>query len=194
MLELVGLTDRADERVEGYSRGMKQRLHIARGMLHDPEILFLDEPTIGLDPVAAREQRKVIYNLKLAGKTIFLTSHYMFEVDELCDRVAILKEGNILISDTPASLKNLVTDLEVIEFECLGVSSELLTKLREHRLVLSVHVEMQDQSQILQVQAPVGAELVQDLLGILNGVQVKKITTRQPTLEDAYVKLMNGEA
>lgn len=194
MLEMVGLADRADERVEGYSRGMKQRLHIARGMLHDPEMLFLDEPTIGLDPVAAREQRKVIHNLKLAGKTIFLTSHYMFEVDELCDRVAILKEGSILISDTPASLKNLVADLEVVEFECFGVPNELLAKLREHRLVISVNVETREQSQILQIQAPAGAELVQDLLGILNGVQVKKITTRQPTLEDAYVKLMNGEA
>ncbi len=194
MLELVGLADRADERVEGYSRGMKQRLHIARGMLHDPELLFLDEPTIGLDPVAAREQRKVIHNLKLAGKTIFLTSHYMLEVDELCDRVAILKEGRILVSDTPASLKNLVTDLEVVEFECFGVPADVIASLRTHRLVLSVNVETREQSQLLQIQAPVGAELVQDLLGILNGVQVKKITTRQPTLEDAYVKLMNGEA
>jgi ABC-2 type transport system ATP-binding protein len=193
MLELVGLADRADERVEGYSRGMKQRLHIARSLLHDPELLFLDEPTIGLDPVAAREQRKVIQNLKTAGKTIFLTSHYMFEVDELCDKVAILKQGSILVSDTPASLKKLVTDLEVIEFECFGVPPERIAKIREHHLVISVNVVTEGQSQIVQVQAPVGADLVQDLLAILNGIQVRKINSRQPTLEDAYVKLMDGE-
>jgi len=194
VLEMVGLSDRADERVEGYSRGMKQRLHIARGILHDPEMLFLDEPTLGLDPVAAREQRQVIHNLKLAGKTIFLTSHYMLEVDELCDRVAILKEGRILISNTPSSLKNLVSDLEVVEIECFGLPSDVIDRLREHRRVLSVNLETREQSQLLQIQAPVGAELVQDLLVVLDGVQVKKISTRQPTLEDAYVKLMNGDA
>lgn len=71
LLELVGMTDRANERIEGYSRGMKQRLHIARGLLHDPELLFLDEPTIGLDPIAARDLRQVIHDLRIAGKTIF---------------------------------------------------------------------------------------------------------------------------
>ena len=88
------------------------------------------------------------------------------------------------------------------KFNLLSLSFQLdtktkaghLAKLREHRLVISVNVETREQSQILQIQAPAGAELVQDLLGILNDVQVKKITTRQPTLEDAYVKLMNGEA
>ncbi len=193
MLALVGLSDRADERVEGYSRGMKQRLHIARSMLHDPELLFLDEPTVGLDPVAARELRKVILNLKLAGKTIFLTSHYMFEVDELCDNVAILKQGSILVSGSPASLKDLVTDLEVLELECYGVPPDRVTRIRAHPLVMSVSVKSIAHSQLLQVQAPVGVDLVQDLLGILNGIQVKKINTRQPTLEDAYVRLMDGD-
>lgn len=193
MLNMVGLADRADERVENYSRGMKQRLHIARGMLHDPEVIFLDEPTIGLDPIAAREQRKVIHNLKTAGKTIFLTSHYMFEVDELCDQVAVLKEGRILVSGTPASLKELVADREIVEFECFGVAADVITRLRRHHLVLSVNVETREQSQLLQIQAPAGAGLVQDLLVILNGTRVKKISTRQPTLEDAYVKIMNGE-
>ncbi|HET8605681.1 MAG TPA: ABC transporter ATP-binding protein, partial [Gaiellaceae bacterium] len=81
LLELVGLTGRERERVEGYSRGMRQRLHIARGLLHDPEVLFLDEPTIGIDPVGARELRATIGTLKEQGKTILLTTHYMFEAD-----------------------------------------------------------------------------------------------------------------
>ena len=132
LLELVGMTERANERVETYSRGMKQRLHIARGLLHDPEVLFLDEPTMGLDPVAARDMRAVILGLKQAGKTIFLTSHYMFEVDALCDRVAVIHQGKILTEGTPASLKDLVADLEVVELECYGVPAELIAKLREH--------------------------------------------------------------
>jgi ABC-2 type transport system ATP-binding protein len=179
--------------VETYSRGMKQRLHIARGLLHDPEVLFLDEPTMGLDPVAAREMRAVILGLKQAGKTIFLTSHYMFEVDALCDRVAVIHQGKILTEGTPASLKNLVADLEVVELECYGVPAELIAKLREHPRVESVEIEMRDQTQVLQIQAPAGAELVQEFLGILQGVQVRKVVTRQPTLEDAYIKLVGKE-
>ena len=190
LLELVGMTDRANERIETYSRGMKQRMHIARGLLHDPEVIFLDEPTMGLDPVAARDMRSVILGLKQAGKTIFLTSHYMFEVDALCDRVAVIHQGKILTEGTPASLKHLVADLEVVELECYGVPAELIARLREHPRVESVEIEMRDQTQVLQIQAPAGAELIQEFLGILQGVQVRKVVTRQPTLEDAYVKLV----
>jgi len=194
LLELVGLKDRADERVEGYSRGMKQRLHIARGLISDPEILFLDEPTIGLDPVAARELRQVIHGLKEAGKTVFLTSHYMFEIDALCDRVAVLSKGKILTVDTPSALKRLVADLEVVEIECLGAPSTVIAKLREHPGVEAVNVEAREQTQVLQIQAPAGAELVQYFLRLLDGVRVQKVVTRQPTLEDAYVKLVGKEA
>lgn len=193
LLEMVGLSERANERVEGYSRGMKQRLHIARGLIHDPELLFLDEPTIGLDPVAAREQRKVISDLKNAGKTIFLTSHYMFEIDALCDRVAILHKGRIISMDTPSSLKKLVADLEVVEMECFGVTPTILDNLRKHPAVVAVNVQSHEQIQVLQIQAPVGTELVPEFLKILNDVQVRKIVTRQPTLEDAYVKLVGQE-
>src|SRR5579875_2286090 len=83
LLELVGLRGRERERVETFSRGMRQRLHIARGLLHDPPVLFLDEPTIGLDPVGARELRELVAGLRDRGKTILLTTHYMFEADEL---------------------------------------------------------------------------------------------------------------
>src|SRR5216117_4604942 len=93
LLELVGLKGREHERTEGYSRGMKQRLHVARGLLHDPEVLFLDEPTIGLDPVGARELRATIARLQEGGKTILLTTHYMFEADALCDRIAVISQG-----------------------------------------------------------------------------------------------------
>lgn len=194
LLELVGMADRANERVEGYSRGMKQRLHIARGLIHDPELLFLDEPTIGLDPLAAREMREVIRGLNQTGKTIFLTSHYMFEIDSLCNRVAVMSKGKILVMDTPSALKKVVANLEVVEIECFGIPEGLIAKIRAHPSVQAVNIERLDQSQLVQIQAPAGAELVKEFLGILEGVQVRKVVTRQPTLEDAYVKLVGEES
>src|SRR6185312_3812258 len=101
VLELVGLRGRERERVEGYSRGMRQRLHIARGILHDPEVVFLDEPTIGVDPVGARALRSTIAGLVEAGKTVLLTTHYMFEADALCDRIAVIAKGEIVAQGTP---------------------------------------------------------------------------------------------
>ncbi len=194
LLEMVGLTDRANERIENYSRGMKQRLHIARGLIHDPELLFLDEPTIGLDPLAAREMREMILGLKRSGKTIFLTSHYMFEMDALCDRVAVLNNGRIMVTDTPAALKKLVANLEVVEIECFGIPAELVARIKAHPCVETVNIERLEQTQLLQIQAPAGAELVQEFMGILDGVQVRKVITRQPTLEDAYIKLLGPES
>lgn len=194
LLELVGLKDRADERVEGYSRGMKQRLHIARGLINDPDVLFLDEPTIGLDPIAARELRIVIAELHHQGTTIFLTSHYMYEVDALCQRVAVVNKGKIVMMDTPAALKQLVANLEVVEVECLEVPADSLAALRAHPRVESVNVENRDQIQVLQIQSPGGVEFVPEFLRILETARVQKVVTRQPTLEDAYVKILGKEA
>ena len=103
LLEVVGLKGREHERAEGYSRGMKQRLHVARGLLHDPDVIFLDEPTIGLDPVGARDVRATIASLTEAGKTVLLTTHYMFEADALCDRIAVITQGEIVAEGTPTT-------------------------------------------------------------------------------------------
>jgi len=105
VLELVGLKDRANEKLKNYSNGMKQRLLIARALLHDPEILFMDEPTRGLDPMIALQIRQLISQLAQEGRTIFLTTHYMEEADRLCDRVAIINHGRIIALDTPQQLK-----------------------------------------------------------------------------------------
>ncbi len=105
VLSLVGLQERAKDRVKTYSNGMKQRLLIARALLNQPRVLFLDEPTRGLDPVAAREIRRIITELGQAGTTVFLTTHYMEEADQLCRRVAFLHEGRIVALDTPDRLK-----------------------------------------------------------------------------------------
>ena len=105
ILELVGLTEKADFLVETYSKGMIQRLQIARGLINNPEIIFMDEPTVGLDPVGARMLRDIIKKLKEQGKTILLTTHYMYEADELCDRIAIINKGKLIALDTPKNLK-----------------------------------------------------------------------------------------
>ena len=129
LLDLVGLEGRGDEKVQGYSRGMKQRLHVARTLLHDPEILFLDEPTIGLDPVGAREFREVIRDLQSEKKTILLTTHYMFEADSLCDRVAVIDKGLIVALDTPSALKKHVRDLSVVEIETFDIAPLLVNEI-----------------------------------------------------------------
>ena len=190
LLELVGLTGREKDRVEGYSRGMKQRLHIARGLLHDPPVVVLDEPTIGLDPVGARELRHTVAELARSGKTVLLTTHYMYEADALCNRIAVIADGEIVATGTPSDLKSIVADRTVVEIEAFGAPEETIQRLREAPGVTSVAVEDREQAQVLVVQSPHGLELTQELLGYLDGVRVGRVAAREPTLEDAYVSLV----
>ena len=192
VLELVGLKGREQERVEGYSRGMRQRLHIARGILHDPEVVFLDEPTIGVDPVGARGLRQTIGELVRAGKTVLLTTHYMFEADTLCDRIAVIAQGEIVGAGTPAELKSRVADGTVTEIEVFGVDEPAVARLRALDGVTSVAVEEQEQKQLLIVQTAPGAELTHVILAQLRGVSVGRVASREPTLEDAYVQLVTA--
>src|SRR5215211_3591920 len=191
LLELVGLKGREQERAEGYSRGMKQRLHVARGLLHDPEVLFLDEPTLGLDPVGARELRATIASLTDAGKTILLTTHYMFEADALCDRIAVINRGQIVAEGTPSELKARVAEGRVVEIEVFGVAEERLDALRRLEGVKSVAVEEREQAQVLLVQAEMGVEVTPLVLAHLDGASVGRVSYREPTLEDAYVALVS---
>jgi ABC-2 type transport system ATP-binding protein len=193
LLEMVGLEDRGQEKVEGYSRGMKQRLHIARTLLHDPTVLFLDEPTMGLDPVGARELRQVVKNLQSEKKTILLTTHYMFEADALCQRIGVIDKGRIIALDTPGGLKGYVQDLSVIEFEVFGIPEGVLEKLRAHPDVDTVSVEDRDQKQALLIHSPRGSEAVPGLLKSMDGLRVGNVVVREPTLEDAYIRLVGGK-
>lgn len=192
LLEVVGLEGRGQEKVEGYSRGMKQRVHLARMLLHNPEILFLDEPTMGLDPVGAREIRQVVRHLQAENKTILLTTHYMFEADELCKRIAVINDGRIIAMDTPAGLKQYVKDLAVIELEVFGISDEKLELIRAQPYVETLFLQDQDQRQVLQIHSPRASEVVSDLLACLNGTSIGKVGVREPTLEDAYVRLVQA--
>jgi ABC-2 type transport system ATP-binding protein len=192
LLEMVELKGRERERVETYSRGMKQRLHIARGLLHDPDLLFLDEPTIGLDPLGARELRETIGNLHEAGKTILLTTHYMYEADALCQRIAVIANGSFVATGTPSDLKAVVGDHTIVEIETFGIADEAVERLRRVPGVRAVGVETRDHAQVLLVQSAVGADVVRALLNELSGADTGKVITREPTLEDAYVELVRS--
>ncbi len=190
LLDLVGLKGRESERVEGYSRGMRQRLHIARGLIHDPPVVFLDEPTIGVDPVGARDLRATIASLTEARKTVLLTTHYMFEADALCDRIAVIAKGRIIAEGTPQHLKSGVSSRTVIEIEAFGVSGDAVDRVRSVEGVEAVSVEERDHMQVLLVQSERGTKVTQGLLGHLGDVRLGRISVREPTLEDAYVALV----
>jgi ABC-2 type transport system ATP-binding protein len=192
LLEVVGLKGRERERVETYSRGMRQRLHIARGLLHDPDVVFLDEPTIGLDPVGARDLRRTVASLQEAGKTILLTTHYMLEADELCDRVAVIADGRIVRQGTPAELKADVAHRNVIEIETFGLPDGSLERLRAVVGVEAVAVEERGQVQVVSVQSRRGPELISPLLAELREATVGSVVAREATLEDAYVELVGS--
>ncbi len=194
LVELVGLAGREKERVEGFSRGMKQRLHIARGLLHDPPVIFLDEPTIGLDPVGARELRATIASLAEQGKTVLLTTHYMFEADTLCNRIAVIAKGRIVGEGTPSDLKSFVAEQTVVEVEVFGAGESELERVRRLPGVATVNVDERESAQLVSVSSRAGLELTRDILACFAEVRVGKVATREPTLEDAYVALVSGDS
>ena len=165
LLELVGLTGREKERVEGYSRGMRQRLHIARGLLHRPEVLFLDEPSIGIDPVGARELRATVKALVEQGTTVLLTTHYMFEADELCDRIAVIAGGRIVATGTPGRAQEAGQQRHRGRDRGLRrCPTARAARCGASRACTSVLVEERGQAQVLIVHAEPGAEVTQRVL------------------------------
>jgi len=190
LLDMVGLADRADHRVEGYSRGMKQRLHIAKGLINDPQLIFMDEPTIGLDPEAARETRAMIKGLVEKGKTILLTTHYMFEADELCQRIGVISNGNIVALDSPSELKRFVKDITVVEVEAFGVAETDLAVLRRQPDVTTVNADLEGERQTVRIQTSKGSEFIPIVTKLLSKAKILDVRIKEPTLEDAYLKLV----
>ncbi len=191
LLRLVGLEERAEEKVEKYSRGMKQRLHIAKALVHDPELLFMDEPTIGLDPAGARDIRNMIRDMRAQNKTVLLTTHYMYEAEQLCDRVAVISKGKIAALDTPSALKALVRDISVIELRTYGATGQYVDELKRLPNVVRVVAELDSEPQTIRVQTPLGADLLPSVLSKLpEGAKIIDRTIKEPTLEDAYLRLV----
>lgn len=192
LLELVDLADRRHERVEGYSRGMRQRLHIARGLLHRPRVLFLDEPSIGLDPVAARHLRRTVANLASTGTTVLLTTHYMAEAEELCDRIAVIARGSLRAIGTADELKVGAKGRRVLEVEAYGVEPDRVAAVRCIPGVRDVKLAENGPANVLTVHSEAMTDVESGVLAALSGVRLGRVEKRQPTLEDAYVAIVSA--
>jgi len=187
ILEYLGLSGVEKTLAKRLSGGMKRRLNLAVALLNDPELLLLDEPTVGLDPNIRRSVWDAIKRLKEEGKTIILATHYMEEADELSDRVAIMNEGQIVALDTPEALKKMVGPLAAIELE--------FSKLPENpdkvfsRVSVVEKCILKNEKAVLYTKDPDTALPQVVSLVIENGGKIAKIDVREPTLEDVFVKL-----
>lgn len=188
LFELFELAERADERVGGYSKGMKQRLALARALLHGPELIFLDEPTAGLDPVAARRVRELIARMsREENRTVFICTHNLAEAQRLCHRVAVLEKGKLLALGTPPELAKKLGQRLGLEIEV--EPADLHTALETIRRVTG---KDDLQSEIDQVVVPgIAHRAIPDLIGALSaaGVRVYRVTPQEPSLEDIYFAL-----
>ncbi len=194
VLERVDLVDAADRRVEEYSRGMKQRLHIARGILHRPAVLFLDEPTIGLDPKSARETRKLVRSLTRDGVTILLTTHYMFEAEELCPELAVLSKGRIVAHDTIPGLRSRVGGDRTIEVEAYGFDDREVEDLRSLPGVSKVASEEYGPRTRLTLRIRTPATTPEAVTARLPGHPELTVRERRTSVEDVYLDLVEEEA
>ncbi len=187
LLRLVRLKDRANNRVKSFSSGMRDRLNLAVGLIHEPRLLFLDEPTTGLDPQARLAVWEMIKKLQAEGVSILLTTHYMEEADYLCDRVAIMDDGKIIALDSPAVLKKSIGKLEVIEVKATGIPRALLAKLRKLRDVK----EVAQTSEGLRLLSPTADAILGQVVSLITSkkVRIDSLNVVQPTLEDVFIKL-----
>ena len=191
-LERMGLADRADELVERYSTGMKQRLSLARALLADPPVLLLDEPTLGLDPQSARNLRELILELKREGRAILLTTHYMDEADFLCDRVAIIDHGTIIAMDSPGALKRRLPHERVYRLELKETNGAV--RLKDLVPGAAVVEERRDETKGTLHLALTLAQPERDLAALWTGLaqsgaSVINYSVKEPTLEDVFISL-----
>ncbi|RBQ19460.1 ABC transporter ATP-binding protein [Spongiactinospora rosea] len=187
LLDRLRLAERADDRIETYSRGMKQRLHLARGLVTDPRLLLLDEPTAGLDPIGAKTFREMISELR-RDRTILLTTHDMAEAEQLCDRVTLIGGGKVIATETPATLGAALTRHERVDAH--GVGDALLAELTGVAGVLAAERRPDG-----WVRVETGADGVSAaVLRLLLDAGVTRVRTSLPDLEEAYAHLLGPRA
>jgi ABC-2 type transport system ATP-binding protein len=190
IIELVGLTSAGNRPVEQYSRGMRQRLHVARGLLTDPEVLFMDEPTIGIDPQGAQELRQLIPQFTQRGKTVLLTTHYMSEADELSSQVGIINHGKIIASGTPTEIKRSFSNVAVCEVICRQSDVKTVESLRNIPDIQRVAAVPDGPLQRLTIHVLPGIEIKPSVTQVLGKDNIESIVMRDPTLEEAYLSII----
>ena len=186
LLERFGLYERRGDRAGTFSKGMKRRVTIAMAIIHNPAILFLDEPTTGLDVQSARVIRSLVKELNQNGTTIFLTTHYIEEANQFCQRIAILNQGKIVAIDNPEKLKANLEQQPVIEVS-FGFTENLKNKLVALSGVISV-LEVGDKFRLLVEKVSEAVPLITDFAR-KNNLEIVSINTLKPSLEDLFVKL-----
>ena len=192
LMERLGLTEAADRYVSALSSGMRQKMNLIRGLVTDPRILFLDEPTVALDVGAARDVRREVrrWVQEDPTRTVILTTHYMNEADELCDRLAIVNHGRIVAQGTPPSLKQQVQQDVIVDLQ-LTLGRDLLADLRRLDGVTAATVNQQDGADRFSLLLADDGVLTPVLAIIAgSGREVLGLQKRDPSLEDAFVKLV----
>lgn len=195
LLAFVRMEKWADHRINTFSTGMKQRINVIRALVNQPEILFLDEPTLGLDPQSTAEIRELTKRINTEnGTTIILTTHIMFEAEALCKRMGIIDHGKIVALDTPANLKKLVsgTDVSTFEIEVSNLEPRMMTSVQSLGSVKSL---IQEDSNHLLVRTT-GNDAFDDIVDSLrkNGAKVRMVKNLEPSLEDVFLHLTGREA
>jgi ABC-2 type transport system ATP-binding protein len=187
LLEQFNIEDKAGAKIDEMSGGQQQRLMNARALIHEPDVLFLDEPTVGLDPQARLALWDILRQLHSQGRTIVLTTHYMEEADRLCDRLAIIDRGRLLALDSPAALKQKAPGGTLVEI-ALDADAAPLT---EPARALEGVTRAEAQGQLLRVYTPLGGRLIARLIQLVEekGGHVRNISLTEPSLETLFVSL-----
>jgi ABC-2 type transport system ATP-binding protein len=186
LLERVELADRADELVRNYSKGMKQRLNLVLALVHDPEFLFLDEPTTGLDPKSRRKIWELIGEVKREGKTVIITTHYMDEAEKLCDRIAIIDNGEIVGIGSPSDLKRESNLDRTVEVE-IDHYDDIMEDVKRFGQIKTASYDAHLRS--LKLDCADTHVLVPELLAFFMYKGLRNIKVSEPTLEDVFLKM-----
>jgi ABC-2 type transport system ATP-binding protein len=187
LLERLDIADKAEAKVDQLSGGQQQRLMIARALIHEPDVLFLDEPTVGLDPQARLDLWAILRDLHNQGRTIIMTTHYMEEADRLCDRIGIVDRGKLLALDTPARLKERAPGGTLIELQLDADPQPIIGAVTALEGVLRAEAR----ESVLRVFSERGGRIISPLIQIVEdaGLHVKNIGLTEPSLETLFVSL-----
>jgi ABC-2 type transport system ATP-binding protein len=187
-LEFVGLSSHRKELPKTFSGGMKRRLNIACALVHNPKLIVMDEPTVGIDPQSRNHILESVRALNKMGATIIYTSHYMEEVEVLCHRVAIMDHGKLIALGAIQELKTLLPDNQELNIEVATINSETISEIRRHPLTKSIEVESENN---LFIKGAKGEHLLQDILFILgkNEIKTRSIKIIEPNLEGVFLHL-----
>lgn len=190
LLKKVGLEEVADRKIETFSKGMKQRLLIAKALLNEPEILFLDEPTIGLDPVGAKDLRNIIREIASNNTTVVLTTHYMPEAEELCDRIAIINQGEIVALNDVSGLKSMINEPAKLRFPSNNLTDSECQWIKSYDTVQKIY--RLDKSNFVDIYTHDIDQVMNQIIQDYGKNKVKGMQIQDVNLEDVYIELVGG--